>query len=560
MKEEKLIRFEKFWNSIFLLSTVIFNLVVTLKIFPYMNEIVILDVMVVIAVTSYLLFAKHILSRIVLWQPVLGKKADYVTSFFLALETSKMIVRYFYYYESFLKNVMLKIAQSASVAFDKVWIIGRIGALITILPFVFVLWMVFIHYCFPKIIKFFKSLTKIEKKYIVGASILMVIVISFVQVQTMAFTFPIPKDEKNPILYDVLYTTDTGVQINSDSFLNLSAPENDFKQPLLGLFSYPFGLIANIGAEIFDILPRTIAYSFFIVCLQGFTLIICTILLSRMMKKQNDILALTMYTVMYATIFFTLNVEQYVFGIFWLIVLIYYFINKKATNPFLFCAAVGSLITNAILLPVLAFQKNWKKFLLKCIKYGLIFLFLVILFGQTYNVLDGVIGFGKYKGAMGMDVSFSNRILQYINFIASCFIAPKGFVDIARFDHVSYQLMPSTTINILGLILLIAMLISFILNYKEKIVQFSFGWLLFSFIILCIIGWGTAENGLIIYAIYFSWAYFILIYMLIDRILKKFLKMRKIVISLIILVMLLINALELWRIIEFGHTYYPFGI
>lgn len=560
MKKEKKIKFEIFWNTIFLLSAMCFHLLITLKMTSHMSIMIVFDEIVLGLVIGYLLFYKHFVSKMISWSPIFGEKIDHVISLFLGIETSKVVIRYFGYYDSFLKNMMFKTANLLNMGFDSIWIVGRIVLFIAAIPFLYILWMTFLHYCVPKVLEFFKGLSKIEKRYMAIVSCIMILLITLVQTQTRAFTFPIPKGEVNPVIYDVLYTTDTGVQINSDSFENFAAPENDLRQPLFAVFSFPFGLAANIGAEMFEILPRNVSYSFFIVCLQGFVLVICSILLVRMMGKKDDIFALVMYSAMYATIFFTLNIEQYVFGIFWLIVLLYNFIKKKEANPFLFCAATGSLITNAVLLPFLIFQKDWKKFIKECIKYGMLLCFLIVLFGQTSNVLEGILNFGKYESAMGMNVTFYNRILQYINFIASCFIAPQAFISTTHYDHVSYQLLPSTSVNIVGLVLLIGMIISFILNYKNKIVQFSFGWLLFSFVILCIIGWGTAENGLIIYGIYFSWAYFILIYLLLDGILKKVPKMKPLLMCVLILIMIGLNSVELLKIIDFGRTYYPFQI
>ena len=47
-------------------------------------------------------------------------------------------------------------------------------------------------------------------------------------------------------------------------------------------------------------------------------------------------------------------------------------------------------------------------------------------------------------------------------------------------------------------------------------------WVMFSVVILLVVGWGSSENGMILYALYFSWAFLVLIYQLVLAIAKKF--------------------------------------
>lgn len=117
------------------------------------------------------------------------------------------------------------------------------------------------------------------------------------------------------------------------------------------------------------------------------------------------------------------------------------------------------------------------------------------------------------------------------------------------------------SVSVVGVLMIALMIVSFIINRKKTIAKIAFGWLIFSFIILVIVGWGTVENGLIIYGIYFSWAYFILIYLLFDKILEKLPKELKTIISItIIFWLLIINGMEIINIVKFGRTYYPFKL
>lgn len=552
---KKILKTEMFWNIILIFSAICFNTVLAVN---STSKIIILLGWIVIAfVMGYILFHKKMLQKIIKWEPVFNKKLDLFIIIFLSVWSSQLLLQFFVNQSSFFERFTLQIATKLSTSFDKLWLLEINALFLLAIPFICLLWGLVIHYCIPKVLCFYRSLSKIEKKYFYVSNIVIAIVSFFIVTQTSVFTAPIAKEKTTIEWYDVLYTTDNGVQMIYNSFANFNAPENDLRQPLFALAAFPFAVASDIGATMFGYLSHSFAYSYFLICFQGLVLVVCSILLSRMLTKKNTLFSLLFFSCMYATIFFICNIEQYVFGIFWLILLIYYFVQEKKSNPFLFSITAGALLTNVVLLPFLVFKKNWKHFIKEGIKYGLFFCFLLILFGQASSVINGLIGFQRYQGFMGESVGFQAKLYQYFNFIAGCFVGPKS--EIVTLDgHFSYRLQQVSGINILGLILLIAMIISFVLNHKKKIAQVSFGWFLFSFIILTIIGWGTAENGLIIYGIYFSWAYFALIYLLLDGILEKVPRAKIFVWSLLFIIMIILNAKEFISIIEFGKQYYPF--
>ena len=69
--------------------------------------------------------------------------------------------------------------------------------------------------------------------------------------------------------------------------------------------------------------------------------------------------------------------------------------------------------------------------------------------------------------------------------------------------------------------------------------------------ILCIIGWGTMENGLVLYSLYFAWAFLILIYKLLKRVFEKFNleKAFRIIIIAISTFLLTYNVIQLCKMI-----------
>ena len=151
-------------------------------------------------------------------------------------------------------------------------------------------------------------------------------------------------------------------------------------------------------------------------------------------------------------------------------------------------------------------------------------------------------------------VTFTERLYQFTNFIKGIFISIPGKI-VQLPDHPSYQLITFKTISVIGIIILLICLISSVLNRKNKFSIIAGLWLVFSIILLLIIGWGTVENGLILYSLYFAWAYLSLYFMFI----KKVFKNRKVFISIIIItsiIMLIFNISELINIIRFAIKYY----
>jgi len=120
-----------------------------------------------------------------------------------------------------------------------------------------------------------------------------------------------------------------------------------------------------------------------------------------------------------------------------------------------------------------------------------------------------------------------------------------------------YRLAPVTSLNFLGVLLSAFAVFGFILNYKNTFAKICMFWILYSFLILCVIGWGTQENGLILYSLYFGWAYFSLIFIAIEKIFQKQKTMRYLIYSVLIGVLAGINFWGIYDRIQFGIQYYP---
>lgn len=108
----------------------------------------------------------------------------------------------------------------------------------------------------------------------------------------------------------------------------------------------------------------------------------------------------------------------------------------------------------------------------------------------------------------------------------------------------------------MGIAILVCALCGFAFSYREWISKAAVLWVAFSVIILFAVGWGTAENGLILYTLYFAWAYLILLYQFLKNILRKPALLRA-PLCVAALMMAMRNVYELVQIYRFGIGNYP---
>ncbi len=405
------------------------------------------------------------------------------------------------------------------------------------------------------IIHFFRGLDRFDKKFLVGFSIVFLLLAIFIYGKTTAFYYG------NNIQYDIIYTTDSSDIYRNETFLNVNSPYNEpSKQPLFGVFALPFGFLALVLSKVLFFIPNS-----YIVCLSTvqFCLFLITILMiTRLLKlnttdKRNFCL---IFISLFSTIVFAFTLEQYIISLFYLILLLYaYYYHKNDVN-YTYVSGVGTLTTTGVLLPFISKNKNFKSLVLNIFKCIILFVGIIVLFGQLSSITTFFENmFNNLDGFAGGDISFIDRIKQYLNFVKGIFIPVSSTVvsaDESNFWYPQYLLSPVYNFSKFGIAILCICLLSFILNRKNKIAQVSAFWVLYSIIILCFIGFGTQENGLILYSLYFSWAFMILCYLLFIKIIKKSL-LRNVLTIIICACLLFLNIPAFNEIINFGIMFYP---
>ena len=272
-------------------------------------------------------------------------------------------------------------------------------------------------------------------------------------------------------------------------------------------------------------------------------------------------------TATYTTLLFSIMMEQYIISFFWLVFVIYCYTEHNSISMVSWSSAGGTLLTSWILLPFLypKSDSTLKTFIDNIKKNILCFIMLMLLFGRLdifLNCFDRINLLKQFTGSTTIGV----RILQYLSFVSSCFLAPDTSIantslDSTKYEYISWQLSNITMnhINKLGLILLLLCVVSFIINKKNTLTKISGFWICFSIIVLIVVGWGSLENGMILYSLYFGWAFLVLLFQLIEWVSKKlkFELFTMIVSGIVIILLGILNYQGITELLNFAFTYYP---
>lgn len=447
----------------------------------------------------------------------------------------------------FLKAILKKLFRF-SLSFEHTLYIVSFLSIFSMMVIIYVLLLKVL----PFIKKEYQKITKVEKRYLTIMILFGFIFTGLIYFLTNAFY--LPKYDGKIILFDVLYTTDSGAITNGYAYLNIGMAENDLRQPLFGLMAIPFALSANFISMFLEFIPN----SYFVIfnTIQILLIALSFVLIGKMMnltEKQKPFFYLFSICT-FPIILFSFIAEQYVIAFFYLILAIYIGYYHLLKANYLYIGAVGTLLTSGIIFPLISQFQNAKKWITNTFKCFIAFLITMILSGQILQFLTFHDQMDKFMGWSGKELLFGEKLGQFLNFVKSIFIAPSAEVVMNQGVPL-YHLDPVSGISILGVMILIVCFISFIMNRKNKIAIISFLWIVFSFLLLCVFGWGTKENGLILYSLYFAWAYLVLIYLFIKQFFHKEWVLNSIIIFLS-LIMLVFNLKEFIQIIEFGIHYY----
>lgn len=471
-------------------------------------------------------------------------KKNILISFFMSIYSLKYYLKF---QNNFIKSLNDFVEYHFGIIFDD--FIYKLIILLSI-PFFTVVIYLSIKKVIPIIKQFYYNLSKNEKKYLIIVAVVGLIISIVTPFITTVFSMP--KHDNIVYVYDVIYTSDSGAIAKDDAFFNVSYIENDIRQPLFGVFSLPFSIVSKMLAEILFFVPENYEYAVSMTFIQYILIGVSTILISRMLKlkeKEKKYLYL-LFSVSFSYILFSIVLEQYVIGLFYLILTCYCFYEKKIKPNYLYVGAVGTMLTSGIVFPLISEIKNFKKYVIDAFKCLGVFLSVLTIGGQFPQLFLMLNNFNSLTSSFAKKVGFVDKFYQFINFVKGIIIAPKGKI-MEVLNHPSYQLVEVKNIMIVGVVILLIVILGYILNKKNKFANFCILWVIFSAVLLLLIGWGTAENGLILYSLYFAFAYLSLFFLFFRSIIKND-KIFGIFIILMSLIILMCNIPELINILSFG--------
>lgn len=403
---------------------------------------------------------------------------------------------------------------------------------------------------FSFIAEWYRGSDRAERIFLLAGCVAAIVAIAAVYSSTTAFF-----GSKEP--YDVVYTADSSQLVSSNAYFYIDAYENDIRQPLFGVFSMPFAAAAMIAGKALFFVPN--AYPIVLGAVQAFLLLLGFTLLSRVLALHGaeKILFLCLLAFSYPTMLFLFTAEQYIFALFWVLLLVYAWHEKKQASEIPFLAAAGSLLTSGVLFPLLFEDINARRNLRRLAAAVVSFAAFFIVFGRV-PLLNSTIGKLKEMASFSGDsLPLGDRLLQYLNFVSTCLVRPCAGVDYHTFSHVSFQLNAVTRVNVFGAVVIVAALAGTALAFRERIVRLSACWAAFSFLILCVAGWGTSENGLVLYTLYFSWAFVILLFVLVRRLLRRFDALRISSMAAAAALLVFFNFSGMGELVRFAVQYYP---
>ena len=324
--------------------------------------------------------------------------------------------------------------------------------------------------------------------------------------------------------YDIIYTSDSPILAKKNVYLVLTHPENDLRQPLFAVFSAPFIGIPYLIARLVGACQSVQAI--LINSVQIIMLFVANFMLAKMMKLDGlkRICFMMLTSVTYTQLLFTLMMEQYIVSYFWLVFCIYLIIEKKQADRIVLFGTGGTLLTSIALFPFSTDKspiKNFKLWIVDMIKHATEFVVTMLAFCRFDVFFDIVPKISFLSTFTGEKVAFTDKIYQYTNFISDCFVSPDTCVKKYVSGRIAWQLNTPTSIDYVGIIILVLVVVSAILNRNKKSSIISLYWVAFSAIMLLGLGWGTKENGLILYSLYFGWAFLILLLQLVEKIEDK---------------------------------------
>lgn len=360
--------------------------------------------------------------------------------------------------------------------------------------------------------------------------------------------------------FDVIYTSDSPELFNENAYLSLRGLQNDLRQPLFAVFAAP---ILGLPYLISRLLPHSEIFYVLAMSLPQIALMMLSFFLAARMLNLTGgkrMLLMGLFCASYPALLFTLMMEQYIIACFYLLLCIYLIVSKAPETEISLYAAGGTLLTSLILMPALTDLhpiRQFKDWFARMLQLVLGFVIFLLAFGRLDIILNAPTSLLMMMKFSGRSVFLSEKLFQYSGFFRSCLIAPEAGVDLQTMGYPSWQLNPAVGFSAAGLVILFLAVVSAILNRKDRACRAAGLWLGFSFLVLVVLGWGTPENGLILYALYFGWAVILLLFALVQKLEQRIPRLTWWIGIPAIAALLTVNLPAIAHLVGFALRYYP---
>lgn len=385
------------------------------------------------------------------------------------------------------------------------------------------------YYLLCKIIPFakreIKNATISEKKFFI-VSFLIMFIINIIWYSVIS-NRAILKD-------DLLYSTDSNY-VALKMFPNVIW-HLDFRHIFFSILTFPFHSIFST-MRVFIPMHESI-YLIFLAMFQVALLLCTAILLARILKNEKF---MYFYALSFPTVFYAIIIEKFQLCVFLIVLFLYLRLQEKEEKELeeisLICAT-GAITTSAILGIWSNREKGFQK-IKQWIAIGLLFIAVSVIFGK-WNILITVFDYAKEFG----DLSMKRRIYGITELFSSCLFAPLFKI----WGNIFIWLNEARSLNILGAILFILCIYSFMKHHKNMYAQMCFSWICFALFLFLVMNWYCYEAPL--FNLYFSWAILGLLFFVFVDILNKF-KNNNWIWNTLFLVMATLNFNQMIHIFRF---------
>lgn len=364
------------------------------------------------------------------------------------------------------------------------------------------------------------------------------------------------------VIGGALYTSDSSLLVQDGAFVTLTNPENDIRQPLFAAFAAPFVGIPYLLAGLLG--NSTTVQAILMQGVQILLLFAAHLMLAKMMKLDSikRICFMLLMSCTYTQLLFTVMMEQYIIAYFWMMFTMYLISERHAAAPFALCGAGGTLITSMLLLPFTAsqsplqsFQSWFREMEQRCFEFAALMLVL-FRFDVIFNITSKL---SFYMVLSGGELTWMDKLRQYTAFLHDWMAAPNAEEIITSIGEHTWQLNQPEAIHLVGIVILLLAIVSTLWNRDKKSSQFAFTWVGMSAAVLLLLGWGTTENGLILYSLYFGWAFLTLLFQLVEKVEQR-LHIRFLVPAISLCgsaALAAINIPAFWDMVQFVIRCYP---